>query len=130
MRAFYIKKVQPYIKPYLLKYKISYVEDLDPEDFVNIKPHQKVNRQILFIVAMIVWILETIYDLIFPADKTKQPKKKKKPVQNNPSAAQSTGRKHLSQEPQIVGKVVVPPNFKNDVKDGRKSVTSQQHPAE
>ena len=76
MRAFYIEKIQPFIKPHLLKFKVSYLEDLDPEDVTNIKPNQKVNRQILFLVAIIVWVLETIYDLIFPADKSKQVKKK------------------------------------------------------
>ena len=76
VRKFYINKIQPFIKPHLLKFKISYMEDLDPEDVVNIKPNQKLNRQILFLIAAIVWVAETLYDLAFPADKTKQPKKK------------------------------------------------------
>jgi len=76
VRKFYIEKVQPFIKPHLLKYKVSYLEDLDPEDVENVKPHQKVNRQILFIIAMIVWVVETAYETIFPAEKSKQVKKK------------------------------------------------------
>ena len=52
------------------------MEDLDPEDVENIKPHQKVNRQILFLIAFIWWIIETIYEQLFPADKTKKEKKK------------------------------------------------------
>jgi|TARA_B110001450_G_C17554969_1_gene454266 hypothetical protein len=39
VRKYYIDNIQPYIKPYLLKFKISYVVDLDPEDVANIKPH-------------------------------------------------------------------------------------------
>ena len=76
VRKYYIDNIQPYIKPYLLKFKISYVEDLDPEDVANIKPHQKVNRQILFILTVVFYILEFIWGLIFPEDKTTQVKKK------------------------------------------------------
>jgi hypothetical protein len=36
---------------------------MDPLDWDNIKLNQKTDRQIIFIVAFIVWILEYIYDL-------------------------------------------------------------------
>lgn len=48
---------------------------MEPEDVVNIKPGQKTDRQILFLIAGITWILETIWDLIF-AKETKVVKKK------------------------------------------------------
>jgi hypothetical protein len=39
VREWFKKNVQPIIEPYLIKFKISYMVDLDPQDVVNIKPH-------------------------------------------------------------------------------------------
>jgi len=36
---------------------------MDPLDWDNIKLNQKTDRQIIFIVSFIVWILEYIYDI-------------------------------------------------------------------
>jgi len=38
VRAWFKKTIQPFIEPYLIKFKVSYMADLDPEDVVNIKP--------------------------------------------------------------------------------------------
>jgi len=38
VRAWFKKTVQPFIEPYLIKFKISYMVELDPTDVVNIKP--------------------------------------------------------------------------------------------
>lgn len=35
---------------------------MDPLDWDNVKLNQKTDRQIIFIVSFIVWILEFIYD--------------------------------------------------------------------
>jgi len=36
---------------------------MDPYDWDNVKLNQKTDRQIIFIVAIILWILEYAYDL-------------------------------------------------------------------
>ena len=52
---------------------------MDPLDFDKVpKLNQKTNRQILLICAGIVWILETVYDLI--SAQVCPPKKKKSAV--------------------------------------------------
>jgi hypothetical protein len=75
VRAWFKKTISPIIEPYLIKFKVSYLVDLEAEDVVNIKPEQKVNRQILFLIAAIVWIGESIWDLL--AAKPAKPAKKK-----------------------------------------------------
>ena len=57
--------------PLLIKYSITYLCDVDPLDLENVKPNQKTDRQILFWIAVIVWVFETIWDLVFPAKQTK-----------------------------------------------------------
>ena len=52
---------------------------MDPYDFENIKLNQKTNRQILFIFAGIVWVLETLWDVIAAKIWPAQEEKKKKP---------------------------------------------------
>ena len=51
---------------------------MDPYDFENIKLNQKTNRQILFIFAGIVWVLETAWDYISAAIWPPKEEKKKK----------------------------------------------------
>lgn len=68
------------------KTPFTYVYDKDPTDFENLKLNQKTNRQIIFIVAGFVWILEFIWDLIVAA--TCPPKKEKpKSILNRKAAA-------------------------------------------
>lgn len=51
---------------------------MDPLDFDNqVFYGQKTDRQILFILAGIMWVLETIYDMIVASICPKQVKKKK-----------------------------------------------------
>jgi hypothetical protein len=76
VRRWYRKNVQPKVDPLLQKYKISYLCDIDPADLENIKPNQKTDRQILFWIALAVWIFETIWDLVFP----QKPQKKKSKI--------------------------------------------------
>jgi len=38
VRALYKEHVQPKIDPLLVKFKVSYLVDMEPEDVVNIKP--------------------------------------------------------------------------------------------
>jgi len=44
VRAWFNKTISPVIEPYLVKFKVSYMVDLDKSDVVNIKPEQKINR--------------------------------------------------------------------------------------
>ena len=51
----------------MVKWNVSYLCDIDPLDAENIKPNQKTDRQILFILAAVWWILETAWGFISPA---------------------------------------------------------------
>lgn len=62
VRRFYRKHLMDVIEPQLRKFKVTYLVDMDPTDFTQVKLHQKTDRQILFLFAIIVWILETAYD--------------------------------------------------------------------
>jgi len=49
---------------------------MDPLDFDNIKYNQKRDRQILFILCAIVWILEMIWDALMSEPAAAKTKKK------------------------------------------------------
>jgi hypothetical protein len=85
VRRFYKRKIQSRIDPLLKKYSISYLCDVDPKDVENIKPNQKTDRQILFWIAVIVWIAETIYEFVFPA----KPQKKKSKIGGSKKTTES-----------------------------------------
>ena len=76
VRLWYINNGRCCIESYLRKFNITYLVDMDPSDFKVVRLNQKTDRQILFIVAMIVWVLETLWDKI----KTPEKAKKKKSV--------------------------------------------------
>jgi len=63
VRNWYDKNLRDKIEPHLRKIGFSYVVDMDPTDWDNVKFNQKRDRQIIFICAGIVWILETIWDM-------------------------------------------------------------------
>ena len=64
VRRFYKRKIQSRIDPLLKKYSISYLCDVDPKDVENIKPNQKTDRQILFLLVLVVLALETLWDMV------------------------------------------------------------------
>ena len=74
VRDWYAANLQPKIEELLLKVNLTYLVDMDPMDLENVKLHQKTNRQIMFIVAAIVWVFEFIWDMAFP----KKPEETKK----------------------------------------------------
>lgn len=76
IRQFYDSKVRDQIEPHLRSIGFTYVVDMDPTDFENVKYNQKRDRQILFILAAIVWILEMIWDMITAAPAGTKTKKK------------------------------------------------------
>jgi len=109
VRKYYIENQRDTIEKYLRQYKITYLVDMDPYDFENIKLNQKTNRQILFIFAGIVWVLETIWDYIaaaiWPAkeEKKKKPKsfmsKNKKKKSEEKEAEEKEGEEKEAEEP-------------------------------
>ena len=73
VRHWYGYNLRAKIEPTLRKIGFTYVVDMNPYDWDNIKLNQKSDRQIIFIVAGILWFLETIYDYITaPAPGTKK----------------------------------------------------------
>ena len=77
VRAWYAANLQPKVEELLRKVNLTYLVDMDPTDFENIKYNQKTNRQIMFLVACIVWVVEFVYDMAFPG---KPEEKKKKSI--------------------------------------------------
>lgn len=49
---------------------------MDPTDFSQVKLHQKTDRQILFLLAGVIWVLETMWDMI-KGSSGEKPKKTK-----------------------------------------------------
>lgn len=75
VRKWYAENLRDIIEPYIRQVKFTYLVDMDPTDFENIKFGQKTDRQILFIIAGIVWIGEGLWDLLFPAPAEQKKKK-------------------------------------------------------
>jgi len=67
VRRLYRSKAQKHVDAILRKFGISYLCELDPLDAENIKPNQKTDRQILFIIAAVWWVVETAWGFISPA---------------------------------------------------------------
>ena len=76
VRLFYIKYLRDHIENLLRQFKITYLVDMDPTDFTVVKLNQKTDRQILFLFAIIVWVLETAWDMVKAPVKTKKVKSK------------------------------------------------------
>ena len=76
VRKYYIKLLRHHIEPLLRKFKITYLVDMDPTDFTEVKLNQKTDRQIMFLIAMVVGIVEWVWDQVSAAKGVK-PKKTK-----------------------------------------------------
>jgi hypothetical protein len=63
VRHWYADNLRDHIEPHLRKIGFTYIVDMDPYDWDNLKLNQKTDRQIIFIVAFILWIVEYAYDL-------------------------------------------------------------------
>ena len=106
IKWFYVKKevrnwyrinLQAKIEEQLRKVNLGYLVDLDEMDAKNIKFHQKINRQILFIVALIVWVIEFIWDMIFPS---KPEEKKKKSILKKAKKTKTEEDESADKEPE------------------------------
>lgn len=74
VRHWYGDNLRDLIEPYLRKIGFTYVVDMDPYDWDNVKLNQKTDRQIIFIVSFLFWAIEYIYDLATaPAPGAKKP---------------------------------------------------------
>lgn len=90
MRQWYDANLRDTIETYLRKIGITYLVDMDNTDYDNIKSlHQKRDRQIIFIFAIIYWIGETIWDWIMAPPKDAPKKKGKSIIQSAPSTSAS-----------------------------------------
>lgn len=76
VRLFYIQHLRDFIETYLRQFKLTYLVDMDPTDFTEVKLNQKTDRQILFLFAMFVWVVETLWDMVKAPEKTKKIKSK------------------------------------------------------
>ena len=77
IREKYDQTLRETIELYLRKVNFTYVVDLDNEDYYNnVSLHQKRDRQIIFIITMLFWIVETIYETLTapPAGQKKKSK--------------------------------------------------------
>ena len=63
VRHWYADNIRNLVEPHLRKIGFTYIVDMDPTDWDNVKLNQKTDRQIIFIVAFICWILEYAWDL-------------------------------------------------------------------
>ena len=80
VRYWYRDNLRDTVEKYLRKAKFTYFVDMDPLDFENqVFFGQKTDRQILFIIAGIMYIFEFIYDAI-KSSMCPEPKKKKKSI--------------------------------------------------
>ena len=68
--------MRDHIENLLRQFKITYLVDMDPTDFTVVKLNQKTDRQILFLIAIIVWVLETVWDYVKAPEKAKKVKSK------------------------------------------------------
>jgi len=74
VRHFYADNLRDLIEPHLRSIGFTYIVDMDPLDWDNIKLNQKTDRQIIFIVSILMWIIEYAYDLACSAPAgTKKP---------------------------------------------------------
>lgn len=64
VRHWYADNIRNFVEPNLRKIGFTYIVDMDPTDWDNVKLNQKTDRQIIFIVAFICWILEYAWDLV------------------------------------------------------------------
>ena len=64
VRNWYDANVRDKLEPHLRKIGFTYVVDMDPTDWENVKFNQKRDRQIIFIIAGFVFILESIWDMM------------------------------------------------------------------
>lgn len=80
VRFWYRANLRDTVEKYLRQLKFTYFVDMDPLDFDNqVFFGQKTDRQILFILAGIMYILEFVYDAV-AAQVCPAPKKKKKSI--------------------------------------------------
>lgn len=86
VRLFYIEHLLEKIENVLRKTGISYVVDLDPMDFDNAKPYQKMDRQIILIFGLFGMALEHIWDWYFAETTPAQKKLKKSFLDSSTSA--------------------------------------------
>jgi hypothetical protein len=63
VRYWYAANLRDHIEPTLRKIQFTYIVDMDPLDWDNVKLNQKTDRQIIFLVSFILWIVEYAYDL-------------------------------------------------------------------
>ena len=70
----------------LRKTKISYVVDLDPMDFNESRPYQKMDRQIILIFSLICMCIEHLWDWYGAAQSPADIKKKKSFLDSSTSA--------------------------------------------
>lgn len=86
VRLWYMKNMLEKVEELLRKTKISYVVDLDPMEFDEAKPYQKMDRQIILIVGFIGMILEHVWDWYVAAQTPAQKKLKKSFLDSSTSA--------------------------------------------
>lgn len=65
VRAWYKENLFEYVDGFFKKIKFAYMTDLDPMDFKNSRPYQKMDRQIIILFGIIGMLLESIYDWVF-----------------------------------------------------------------
>lgn len=85
-RLFYIIHALDKVEEILRKTKISYVVDLDPMDFNESRPYQKMDRQILLFISLIGMALEHVWDMYWAASTPAEKKKKKSFLDSSASA--------------------------------------------
>lgn len=86
VRLWYMENALAKVEELLRKTKISYVVDLDPMDFDNSKPYQKMDRQLIFFFGIVGMTLESIYDWFVAAQTPKEKKIKKSFLDSSSSA--------------------------------------------
>mmetsp|Transcript_13594 Transcript_13594/g.21248 ORF Transcript_13594/g.21248 Transcript_13594/m.21248 type:complete len:211 (+) Transcript_13594:169-801(+) len=65
VRTWYKANLRDKVEHYLRKVKFSYIVDMDPMDFKEINNlNTKTDRQLIFILAGVWWIIESIWDLL------------------------------------------------------------------
>ena len=83
-REWYDGNLRSTIETYLRKFKITYCVDMDNSDYNNIASlHQKRDRQMIFIVGAIVWILEYVWDFLFSTPESKSKSKVKSKINSS-----------------------------------------------
>jgi len=64
VRWWYGNNLRDHLEPQLKKVGVTYLVDMDPYDWDNVKLNQKTDRQIIIIVSLIIYLLEYVWDLI------------------------------------------------------------------